>query len=227
VRPCPSAIPNRLDQIGRNKLHDGSHKLERPIVVPRAFAKMSAFDYLTILISIVLGLAIANVLARLATVITARERTDFYWPPIAWAVWLFFISVQHWWAEWSVRHTPQWNFGTFWLQLLIPVDLFLLSALVLPDREEGGTLDLGYWYFRNRRWFFGFMFFLPALSIAEEVARTGRMHSMLNLAFLLAFEVAITAAYLLRSRRAQEVIAAQAMVLTVLYVVLLFFQLPS
>jgi hypothetical protein len=55
-----------------------------------------AFDYLTILISIVLGLAIANVLARLATVITTRERVDFYWPPISWAIWLFFICVQHW-----------------------------------------------------------------------------------------------------------------------------------
>jgi hypothetical protein len=188
---------------------------------------MSAFDYLTILISIVLGLAIANVLARLATVITARERTDFYWPSVAWAIWLFFISVQHWWAEWSVRHTPHWNFGTFWLQLLIPVILFLLSALVLPDREKDGKLDLGYWYFRNRQWFFGLLFFLPALSIAEEIARTGRMSSWLNLAFLLAFEVAIAAAYLLRSRRAQEVITAQAMVLTILYVVLLFLQLPS
>jgi hypothetical protein len=187
---------------------------------------MNAFDYLTILISIVLGLAIANVLSRLATVITARERIDFYWPPVAWAIWLFFISVQHWWAVWSVRHT-QWNFGTFWLQLLIPVDLFLLSVLVLPDREEDGKLDLGYWFFRNRRWFFGLMLFLPLLSIVEEIARTGHMHSMLNLAFLLAFEVAILAAYLLRSRRAQEVLAAQAMVLTVFYVLLLFFQLPS
>jgi hypothetical protein len=72
---------------------------------------MSAFNYLTILTSIVLGLAIANVLNRLATVITARERVDFYWPPVAWGIWLFFISVQHWWAEWGVRHTPQWSFG--------------------------------------------------------------------------------------------------------------------
>ncbi|HTX58633.1 MAG TPA: hypothetical protein VMH02_03070, partial [Verrucomicrobiae bacterium] len=78
---------------------------------------MSAFDYLSVLISIVLGLAIANVLARLAAVMTARERVDFYWPPVAWAIWLFVIAVQHWWAEWSVRHTEAWNFGTFWLVL--------------------------------------------------------------------------------------------------------------
>jgi hypothetical protein len=188
---------------------------------------MSAFDYLTVLISIVLGLAIANVLTRVAGVITARQRVDFYWPPVAWAIWLFFISAQHWWAEWGLRHTQQWSFGIFWLQLLTPVDLFLLSALVLPERDPDGRLDLGEWYFQNRRWFFAVMFFLPALSIAEEVARTGRMSSWLNLAFLLLFDVVIVIAYFLRSRRAQEWITAQAMVLTIVYVFLLFIQLPS
>ena len=119
------------------------------------------------------------------------------------------------------------NFGTFWLQLLVPVDLFVLATLVLPEREEDGKLDLGQWYFRNRAWFFGFMFFLPAISIAEEIARTGRMWSTLNLVFLLAFDVVIVAAYFLKSRRAQEWITAQAMVMTVLYVALLFSRLPG
>ena len=187
---------------------------------------MSAFDYLSVLLSIVLGLAIANVLARLAAVVTARERVDFYWPPVAWAVWLFFISVQHWWAEWGVRHTQSWTFGTYWLELLVPVDLFLLSALVLPERDQHGTLDLGAWFFHNRRWFFAVMFFLPAASIAGELARSGHVASTLNLAFLIAFEVVIAAAFVLKSRRAQEWIAAQAIVLTAAYVGLLFLPLP-
>jgi len=188
---------------------------------------VSAFDYLTVLTSIVLGLAIATVLSRIGTVITARERVDFYWPPIAWAVWIFFISVQHWWAEWGVRRSLEQSFGTFWLQLLVPVVLFVLATLVLPEREEDGKLDLGEWYFRNRAWFFGFMFFLPALSIAEEIARTGRMSSALNFAFLVLFDVVIVVAYFLKSRRAQEWITAQAMAMTLLYVVLLFSRLPG
>ena len=188
---------------------------------------MSGFDYLIVLISIVLGLAIANVLTRLATVITARERVDFYWPPLAWAVWLFFISVQHWWAEWGVRHTLRWDFGIFWLQMLVPVNLFLLSALVLPERDEDGKIDLGAWYFHNREWFFAILFFLPALSIAEEIARTGHMASQVNLAFLIFFDVMIVVGYFARSRRAQEWITGQAMVLTLVYVALLYLRLPS
>jgi hypothetical protein len=188
---------------------------------------VTPFDYLSVLISIVLGLAIANVLGRLASVITARQRYNFYWPPIAWAIWLFFISVQHWWAQWGLRHIVQWSFGTYWLQLSVPVDLFLLASLVLPERSENGTIDLGDWYLDNRRWFFGVMFFLPLLSIADEIARSGHMSSMLNLGFLVAFDVVILLALALPSRKAQEWITAQAMVLTLLYVGLLFVALPN
>jgi uncharacterized membrane protein len=53
------------------------------------------------------------------------------------------------------------------------------------------------------------------------------MSSWLNLAFLLAFDGVIIVAYFLKSRRAQEWITVQAMALTILYVVLLFLQLPS
>lgn len=188
---------------------------------------MSPFDYLTILVSIVLGLAITNVLTRLATIITSRHRVEFYWPPVAWAIWIFFISVQHWWAQWGVRHSTQENFGSFWLQVLVPVVLFLMSALVLPEREEHGRLDLGQWYFHNRAWFFALLCSLPLLSIAEEVARTGRMASTLNLIFLLAFAVVAAIAFFLPSRRVQSWIAGQAMVMTVVYVVALYLALPS
>ncbi|MBV8373396.1 MAG: hypothetical protein JOY69_09065 [Candidatus Eremiobacteraeota bacterium] len=188
---------------------------------------MSPFDYLTVLVSIVIGLAIANVLTRLSVVITARERVDFYWPPLAWAIWLFFIAVQHWWAQWSVHNTREWTFPTFCLEVFVPVLLFLLSSLVLPEREENGKLDLGEWYFRNRAWFFAVLFLVPATSLAEEFTRTGRIGSPVNLGFLLFFEVMIAAAFVAKSRRAQEWITGQAMVATLIYVVVLFLRLPG
>lgn len=185
------------------------------------------FDYLTVLVSIVLGLAITNVLTRLATVITARHRVDFYWPPIAWAIWIFVICVQHWWAQWSVRHAHGYNFGSFWLQILVPVVLFLLSSLVLPEREENGRLDLGRWYAHNRAWFFALLCSLPLLSIAEEIVRSGHMASMLNLAFLLAFSLIAAVAFFLPARRVQSWIAGQAMVMTIAYIAALYLALPG
>jgi hypothetical protein len=186
-----------------------------------------AFDYLTVLVSIVLGLAITNVLTRLALVMQARERVNFYWPPIAWALWLFFISVQHWWAQWSARHSHNPSFLAFWLQILVPTLLFLLTALVLPDREDSGKLDLQEWYFRNRKWFFGLLFLVPIASIAEEIVRSGSMASRVNLWFLVTFGITSFASYFVTSRRAGEWMTVAAMVLTLVYVVLLFPTLPG
>lgn len=183
---------------------------------------MSPFDYLNVLISIILGLALARILTGLATVITARERVDFYWPPIAWAIWIFFITAQHWWASYQIRFTKHWTFLDFWLLLIVPVGLFLLAMLILPEREEDGKIDLDEWFFRNREWFFGVLFFVPALSIVEELVRSGHMGSMLNLAFLLAFDVVIVFGFFLKSRRAQEWLCAQTMVMTALYIALLY-----
>lgn len=189
---------------------------------------MNPFDYLTVLVSIVMGLAIANVLTGLATVMHARERVGAYWPPLAWAVWLFFVEVQHWWAQWGVHNTHAWTFGTFLLELLVPVDLFLLSSLVLPSRDQGdATVDLYAWYFRDRAWFFALLFCLPILSIAEEVSRTGRMASQANLYFLIAFAAFALIAYALKSRRAHEWLTAQTMVVTLIYVAALYLRLSG
>lgn len=168
-----------------------------------------------------------NVLTRIAAVVSARERVTFYWPPIAWAIWVFFICVQHWWAAWSTHETRNWTFLTFGTGLLDPIILFFLSALVLPDRDETDPVDLGAWYYRNRAWFFGTLALLPLASLGDELVRTGRIASMLNLAFLLAFEVVDIVALFMPSRRAQEWITAQALVLTVAYVGFLFLPLPG
>jgi hypothetical protein len=188
---------------------------------------LNPFDYLTVLVSIVLGLAIANVLSGLAGLMHARERIAFYWPPVVWAVWLFFIAVQHWWAEWGVHNTREWTFGAFLLSMLVPVDFFLLSSLVLPPPGSDAKIDLYAWYARNRQWFFGLLTCLPLLSILEELVRSGRMASQLNFYFLLAFAAMALVAAFLKSRRANEWITAQAMVLTGVYVALLYLHLSS
>lgn len=188
---------------------------------------MNPFDYLTVLVSIVLGLAIANVLTGMATLMHARERVVFYWPPVAWAIWLFFISAQHWWAQWSVRNTRIWTFEGFLLELLVPVNFFLLSSLVLPAVDRDRPIDLYAWHSRNHRWFFALLCVLPLLSLAEELVRTGQIASPVNLGFLLAFAAIALVAGFLRSRRANQWITAQAMVLTVVYVGLLYWRLPA
>jgi hypothetical protein len=55
---------------------------------------MDAFSYLSVLISIILGLAVTQVLQGFRGLMLARSRVRAYWPSMVWAVALLLIDVQ-------------------------------------------------------------------------------------------------------------------------------------
>jgi hypothetical protein len=65
---------------------------------------MDAFSYLSVLLSIILGLAITEVLQGFRGLMHARSRTIVYWPVIAWGVLVVVIAVQGWWTMFGYRH---------------------------------------------------------------------------------------------------------------------------
>src|SRR5262245_46503277 len=115
---------------------------------------MTDFDYLSVLISIVLGLGIANTLSGIANIIRHRGRYEMFWPmPVALFT-LFLIHVQTWWTMYGLRHETQWNLGGFLIVLAQPVLLFVMSVLLSPETPEGRRVDLKGEFFRDRVWFF-------------------------------------------------------------------------
>jgi hypothetical protein len=64
---------------------------------------MDSFSYLSVLISIVLGLGAANLLTGLARIVQMRTRVTMYWPTIVWALTLLVIHVQTWWTMFGLR----------------------------------------------------------------------------------------------------------------------------
>ncbi len=188
---------------------------------------MTPFDYVMVLVSIVIGLGMTTVLSNLATLMHARQRVVLYWPAIAWAIWVLFVDVQHWWALWGAHSATHWNLGGFVLTLLVPIELFLLAALVLPPRDEGETIDLGAWFFQNRMWFYAVLVCVPLSSLAEELARAGRIESRANLWFQVFFFLSAALGLPIASRRGQAWLTALAMTTTVAYSALLFSRLPG
>ena len=79
---------------------------------------MDAFSYLSVLLSIVLGLAITQLLSGFAALVHARRRVTMYWPvPVQMAVTLL-ITVQVWWAMFGLREVRHWTFAAFLILLL-------------------------------------------------------------------------------------------------------------
>ena len=65
---------------------------------------MDAFSYLSVLISIILGLAITQVLQGLRGLMHARSRVRLYAPAMIWALMLLVVYVQSWWSEFGLRN---------------------------------------------------------------------------------------------------------------------------
>lgn len=120
---------------------------------------MDQFSYLSVLLSIILGLAFTQVLTGVRGLLLARGRIRLYWPTLVWAVLLLVIFVQSWWAMFGLREHSEWTFAQFAMVLLQTIVLYLLAGLVLPDFGNAADVDLRRHYYDERVWFFGITFF--------------------------------------------------------------------
>jgi len=134
---------------------------------------MDAFSYLSVLISIVIGLAITQLLSGYRTLLIARGRVRTYAPTLIWGGLLLLIDVQGWWAMFGMRAHGSWTFVQFALVLLQAILLYMLAALVFPDVAADHTVDLREHYFNQSRWFFGFGVLLLVVSVVKDLGLTG------------------------------------------------------
>lgn len=130
---------------------------------------MAEFSHLSVLISIILGLGVAHLLANVHRLIQARAHVRLYWLPLVWTVLIFVTQVEWWWASFTLREHLAGNFFYFLFVLLSPVALYLAAAFVLPQIEPDRTYDLRDYYYTTRGWFFGIVAMGPALDALRRM----------------------------------------------------------
>ena len=183
---------------------------------------MEPFAYLSVLISIVLALSITHLLSAIVRLIHNRSRTVVYWPSLVYVFILFVVIIQVWWADFPLSGHTNWTFAAFASTLLIPADLYLLCALLLPSADVPSTDDMRVAYESNRIWFLGALLALPGLSFLQEIAVDGHISGPADTTFKLVFAAVILVTIFNRSDRAQKVLAALGAILVIVYVALLF-----
>jgi len=185
---------------------------------------MSAFDYLSVLLSIILGLGITQILTALGRLIRQRERVVGYWPAWLWSLNLLLIHVQMWWAMFELRDRPEWTFLAFGVVLLQPVVLYMAAALVLPA-DDDDRLYLREHYHRQAPWLFGFLVALGITSVLKDLALDGALPQALNLGFHAIFIFVSTLAAVVRDPRVHAAIAFTGSATLLIYITLLFSRL--
>lgn len=148
---------------------------------------MDAFSYLSVLLSVILGLAIQQVLQGYRSLALNRKRVTLYWPSLAWSGMILLMVAQHWWASFHLTARADWSFADFAAILIQTALIYMLAALVLPDIPADQPLDLKDHYYRERTAFFGVSAAVVSWSIVREVILEGRLPEPANLAFHVIF----------------------------------------
>lgn len=186
---------------------------------------MDSFSYLSVLVSIILGLGITRLLTGLGQQIEFRDEVRSYGPSLAWAVVLLLVHVQAWWTLFGLRDHEAWTFVEFLVVLLQPITLYLLAALVLPTVGRGAPVDLRAHYYEQARWFFGLFGVLLVVSLGKDLTLEGALPDATNVAFHGVFLMLAATAAVTRREAFHRANAAATVLLLTAYIAALFARL--
>jgi len=94
---------------------------------------MTAFEFVSVALSFVIGLAVTYLLLSLLSLIQERRTCRPDWLPLTWAFYIFAYQVQYWWALFELAPTDKWSLEVFLASFFYAVLLFSAGGLVLPS----------------------------------------------------------------------------------------------
>ena len=131
---------------------------------------MAQFDYIAVIVSVIIGLGLTRILQGVEALLKARGRVRLYGPHALFTLVIFLGHLQFWWLFWSSRDVKAWSFFPFLFLLAQPVVLYLLAGLSVPETRAEGAVDLRRFYYGNRVAFFACLALLMALISLRDLA---------------------------------------------------------
>jgi hypothetical protein len=186
---------------------------------------MDAFSYLSVLLSIIIGLAITQILTGFRGIVLWRSRVRVYWPVPLWAGTLLLINVQSWWAMFELREVTGWTFAAFAVVLAQSIAQYLLAGIVFPDFSRDADIDLREHYWAHVHWFFGLFVAVLLISLAKSEVVYGKLPDREDLFFHGVFIALSATALLTRRARYHEFLALFGAGVFCAYVITLFTRL--
>ena len=114
---------------------------------------MSTFEYLSVLLSIIVGLGITHIILGLGRLIGHASGRSIYWVHLLWALNIALYLVVFWWWAINLRELEEWAFVPFLVVLLEPALLCLAGAILFPVNMPP-DLEYKTHFYRSRKAFF-------------------------------------------------------------------------
>lgn len=131
---------------------------------------VSPFEYLSVFVAVVLGLAATRVLSALGSSLRHRESISSGWMHSLWALNMLIYVVSLWWTSFAWNQLSEWNYVLFLFIVLYTIVLYLLTDVLYPDQVTAG-LDLRSHFMKHRSVFFGLLMFAVLLDIGDMMLK--------------------------------------------------------
>ena len=128
------------------------------------------FAYLAAFVTIVLALAVSDMVQSTHRLLSARGKVNWDLLPILSAAFVFLSVLSEFFALWRVVGVETFTFYQLVALMVTPILFALAACAALPDSVPDAGLDLGQFYFEHRT----YLFAVIAIAYVADFARNYR-----------------------------------------------------
>lgn len=129
---------------------------------------MDTFEYLGVLISVIMGLGITHLATGATKLIQNREDVRFYLPHAMWTANMLVYILLIWWTMFWWSGHESWYAYEYLFITLYAIVLFFLAAMLYPW-DMSKDMDVRDYFLRNRLWFFGALFLAWCIDVPQTL----------------------------------------------------------
>ena len=117
---------------------------------------MEGFSYLSVMVSMVLGLGLSQLFGGIGNLVQVRRRVKLYWLHSLWVLLLIVLHVHMWWSFWALSGVEDWTYAIFLYVLIGPGALVIASHISIPELNDS-RIDNERYYLDTSPLFFGIL----------------------------------------------------------------------
>ena len=111
---------------------------------------MDVFEYVAVMVTVVLALGLSHILTCVAAMLSNRERVRPYWVLLVWAFSLLALHLQAWLVLWSRRDQERFPVIQVTMMLVAAAFIFVSARILVPEIRSDRSVDLREHFFRIR-----------------------------------------------------------------------------
>lgn len=144
---------------------------------------LELFGHVRIVMGMVIGLGVTRILLGAAGLVQHAKRARLSLVHLLWAISILIELVLFWWWEFELRDLQSWSFGTFAFLIGYAITLFLLAAMLFPDKMDDYE-GYGDFFYKRRKWFFGLLGLTFLLDMVDALIKGAPYFDTIGIEYL-------------------------------------------